>query len=156
MPVSDVISTRMLQIEVFPEYLGLFFAAIGIIFLLAGVQGLRGTLSFRRRAQQTDGIVTDLRVRSSGSHDDVDIVYYPVLKFTTHDGRQVQTEARTGSSPAPARDGDQVTVRYDPEDPASADIAGSWGGLFVNGLFVALGSVFTVVGIVVQYAFSLL
>lgn len=146
----------MLQVEVFPEYLGLFFAVIGVIFLFVGVQGLRGTLSFRRRAQQAEGVVTDLRARSSGSRGDVNIVFYPVLEFTTRDDRQVQTEARTGRSPAPAQEGDRVTIQYDPNDPASADIASSSSGLFLNGLFIVLGSIFTVIGIAVQYVFSLL
>ena len=158
MVVPSIVLVSMLQVEVFPEYLGVFFAVIGVIFLFMGARGLRGTLSFRRRAKQTEGVVTDVRARSSGSRSgsDVNIVYYPVLEFTTQDGRRVQTEARTGRSPAPAREGDRVSVEYDPEDPASADIAGSWSGLFLYGLFIVLGSIFTVVGIAVQYVFSLL
>lgn len=158
MVVPSVSPVSMLQVELFPEYLGLFFAVIGVVFVFVGIRGLRGTLSFRRRATQIEGVVTDVRARSSGTHrdGDADIVYYPVLEFTTQDGRQVQTEARTGRSPAPAREGDRVTVQYDPEDPASADIAGSWSGLFLYGLFIVLGSIFTVVGIAVQYVFSLL
>ena len=153
--VLGLVPASVLQGELFPEYLGVFFAVIGVVFLLVGIHGLRGTLSFRRRAQQAEGVVTDVRARSSGKSGDPGIVFYPVLQFTTRDGRQVQTEARTGRSPAPAREGDRVPVQYDPEDPASADIAGSWSGLLLYGVFVVLGSIFTVVGIVVQYAFSL-
>lgn len=147
----------MLQVEVLSEYFGVFFAVIGVIFLLVGGQGLRGTLSFRRRAKQTEGVVTDMRARSSGSRTggDPNVVYYPVLEFTTQDDCQVETEARSGRSPPPAREGERVTVQYDPADPASADIAGSSSGLFLYGLFVVLGAGFTVVGLVVQYAFSL-
>lgn len=144
----------VLQVDVFPEYLGVFFAILGSIFLLVGIQGFRGTLSFRRRAQQTEGLVTDVRSRSSGTGRNTNIVYYPVLQFTTRDGRQVQTETRTGRSPAPAREGDRVTVQYDPEDPASADIAGSWTGIMLYGIFIGLGALFLVIGLVVQFAIS--
>ena len=147
----------MLQVEVFSEYFGVFFAVIGIIILLVGGQGLRGTLSFRQRAKQTEGVVTDLRAQSSGSRTggDPNVVYYPVLEFTTQDNRQVETEARSGRSPPPADEGERVTVQYDPADPTSAEIAGNSTGLFLYGVFIVLGAIFTVVGLVVQYALSL-
>lgn len=152
--VASIVPMTVWQSEVFLDFIGVFLALIGVIFLLIGVHGFRNTLSFHRRAEEAEGLVTAVRTRSSGTGHDISVVFYPVVEFTTRDGHQVQTETRTGRSPAPAREGDQVTIEYDPEDPASADLAGSWSGLLLYGIFIGMGTLFTVIGIVVQVAMS--
>lgn len=125
----------------------LLFTLVGLLFAGIGVRTVVGSRRFRRVAQPAPGVVTDLRYRpgrgdSSGS-------YHPVLRFTTADGRQVDTESMYGRSPARARAGDRVTVLYDPADPTRAVLGDTVGGGCLGTAFVLFGLSFTVLGLAV-------
>jgi hypothetical protein len=115
--------------------------------LLAGV-GIRiggRARRFDRRAVAVPGVVAELRLRRGVGRpgEGGSFLWFPVLEFTTVDGRQVRTDAMYGSVPAPARPGHQVTVLYDPDQPTRARIGGrtlASGG--------CLAAAMTVVGVV--------
>lgn len=129
--------------------IGPYFTVGGVFFLLLGCYLLRRSRSFRRKAQSVEGVVTELRTQASGSFG-ADAAY-PVLQFTTRDGRDVRTKARTGSLPAPAREGDHVTVLYDPDDPTTADIAGRSADILLSLSFILFGLIFTGIGLLISY-----
>jgi hypothetical protein len=95
--------------------LGLLFSAIGVVLLVR----LR---RFRRTAVRVPGVVADVVYDGSAGDSGSGGLWFPVLSFTTVEGRPVRTRGRYGRSPARARAGDQVTVLYDPEDPALASL----------------------------------
>jgi hypothetical protein len=49
--------------------------------------------------------------------------FHPVLRFVLPDGRTITTISRLGSVRRRWRNGDPVTVRYDPANPCRAEIA---------------------------------
>lgn len=127
------------------------FRVFGVVFFLFGCGFLWHAWTFRRTAHEADGVVTGLSTKtktssSSGPGKRTKTYYRPVLQFTTHDGCDIETETRAGSTSTPAHEGDRVRVRYDPDDPTTADIAGHksdvWGalGFTLIGLFFVLFS----------------
>lgn len=71
---------------------------------------------------------------------------YPLVEFATPDGRTVQFNNFVRSSLW--SQGDQVTVAYDPADPAKAVVDGFAGRWFLAGLAGLLGAIFLVIGLV--------
>lgn len=105
--------------------------AAGLVAVAAGLYlGVRGrrqraaASAFTATARTASAEVTDLRLRHqryNREHDDG--FWLPVVRFTLPDGRVVEAETLTGSMPAPARVGDRVEVRYDPDDPRRVNLA---------------------------------
>jgi hypothetical protein len=123
-------------------------AAAGVYFLTWGARGRRTAAAFQRTAVGTTAEVTDLRLRHQSHNREHDDGYWvPVVRFALPDGRIVETETRVGSMPAPARVGETVEVRYDPDDPRRVDLrhgaarSGSlgclWSGLGAGALLLA-------------------
>jgi hypothetical protein len=122
------------------------FVATGVLLASAGTRLGARARRFDQRAVGVPGVVVDLRLRRGvgepGEHGS--FLWFPVIEFTTVDGRQVRTDAMYGSVPAPARPGHRVTVLYDPDQPTRARIGGrtlASGG--------CLAAAMTVVGVLV-------
>jgi hypothetical protein len=122
--------------------------AMRIVFtLMGGVQLLRYR-RFCSRAARVPWVVADLRQGVSAISGDL---YYPVLEFTTRDGRHVRAPMRLGTKPALAQVGDQVTVAYDPLNPEEAEIEDkAWVQVALLWLFVLLGMVCVTIALVWQ------
>lgn len=71
---------------------------------------------------------------------------YPLIEFTTPEGRTVQFNNFVRSSLWSP--GDPVTVAYDPADPTKAVVDGFAGRWFLAGLAALLGAIFLVIGLV--------
>jgi Protein of unknown function (DUF3592) len=58
----------------------------------------------------------------------------------------IQTESGLGSNPAPAREGQPVTVVYDPANPRLARLDTMLGSGMIHGpLFIAFGTIVTLI-----------
>lgn len=71
------------------------------------------------------------------------------LRFTTVDGRAVETLAMYGGVPAPARPGERVMVLYDPDRPSRAQVADrklASGGC-LSGAMLVVGAAFVGFGL---------
>ncbi len=128
------------------------FLLLGLTFIWLGMRTRSSSRRLGPTASRASGVVTELRyvARAGGSGGGL---YYPVLRFSTADGRQVDTLARYGRRPALVSVGEQVTVLYDPADPAIADLEGMGavlgdtdGGCLGTGL-VVVGSAFVGLGL---------
>lgn len=103
---------------------GLVAVGAGLVFGVRGGRQRSDASAFTASARTATAEVTDLRLRHqryNREHDDG--FWLPVVRFTLPDGRVVEAETLTGSMPAPARVGEQVEVRYDPEDPRRVNLA---------------------------------
>lgn len=90
----------------------------------AAIELLKYT-GFRRRAQRTSGVVVGFRTSTSrGGGPRPKTMYHPILEFTTQDGRHVKSSPKAGTNPPIARDGDRVTVVYDPREPDQVEVGG--------------------------------
>ena len=124
------------------------FALIGGLILWWSVRQQVALRRFKTRAARAVGVCTSLRSEHRGSAGDSSVLYFPVVRFTLPDGRQVETETMMGTSPPAAREGQQVTVLYDPDRPTAARIDGFWAdGTLAHGVTAVIGAMFLLMGL---------
>ncbi|MFB9835668.1 DUF3592 domain-containing protein [Actinoallomurus acaciae] len=129
------------------------FTLVGSIFVVLGIRTVLEHRRFLHTAIRVPGTVTELRTEysssSSSSSSTRSVVYRPVLRFTTMDGRIVETTSPFAANPAPARVGASLPVLYDPADPTKARQAGTGGsGTFHGLIFTAVGLLFAIIGVI--------
>ena len=102
----------------------LVIAAIAVLAFVAGASAMRrasaqdeGMNEMVERGVSTSAMVVELDSSVSGSGSDSTTYWHPVVEFTTHNGEAVRARTMNGSTPAPARVGQRVQVRYLPERP---------------------------------------
>lgn len=113
---------------------------IGVLILISGFGLLAAGIAvyFRQRAaiarsRTAEGTVVDmLSVRRGNTYLvkrtptgitlEPKRIHRPVVRFSPPEGGAYEIRASVASSPVPFRIGDAVTVRYDPADPAAAQI----------------------------------
>lgn len=132
---------------------------IGLIFLVAGVGLVIGcffavsrTKRFLSTAREVRGQVVGIESRRGrGQH--ASRMHYPVLRYRTQEGTQHEVVSSVGSNPPRYKEGDSVTLLYDPQNPLDARIhtfLNVWlfpvvlGG--VGGAFVLVGGVLALMG----------
>src|SRR3954447_13614491 len=132
----------------------LALAAVGVALVVAGVRSQRETTRFTAAARRTTGVVTGLRRHSGG---DARPSVFPVVRFSLPDRRTVEAESRYGAQPPPAREGETVSVLYDPADPTRMQLDHAEGaGRFYSALLVFLGAGLAGLGLLVAVVFYLL
>jgi hypothetical protein len=102
------------------DWVPLVCLALGVGLLLASAATFVHIQRFMAGAEHATGTVIDLSEDLS-SNDGT--VYYPVVRFTTAEGRTVEFRSSTGSS-SPPDVGDRVDVLYDADDPQDAKLSG--------------------------------
>src|SRR6266446_2278674 len=131
---------------------GLVFVTIGLAVLTSGVVAAVKQKRKFARGMAATGTVINLvkKIFNPGSAG----VYCPVVRFTTGTGELVEFESGFGTMPASHRVGQTIAVRYDVANPQSAEVDSATANWFVPGctiamgfLFLAMGLVFVVVGI---------
>jgi hypothetical protein len=121
----------------------------GLGFIAFGAHVIRTTRRLRASGQRVPGVVVRLRWDPSEYGGGQ---FYPVLRFQTYDGTVMETQSDLGSNPAPAREGQPVTVVYDPANPRLARLDTMLGGGIVHGpIFIAFGTVATLVAAAVTF-----
>ncbi|MEU0370791.1 DUF3592 domain-containing protein [Streptomyces sp. NPDC006283] len=137
-----------------PWLFSLAFTPAGAVLGVAAYRTVRRNRSLRRTGTRAQGVVTRLEatrmqhgseatitIRSSGT-----TVCFPVIAWTTVDGRAMETRSNTARPRARTfAVGARVEVRYDPADPSRWTLPAEGNGLWW--LFVALGATFAVIGL---------
>lgn len=96
------------------------FIVVGVGLIVVGLVLTALTARFVSNADSATGTVVDLsRERDSEGA----ILFYPVVRFTTADGRTVEFRSSSGSG-SPPQPGDMVEVLYEPDDPGDARLGG--------------------------------
>jgi hypothetical protein len=121
----------------------LALALMGFFFFVLGIRRLWCERAFAARAARAPGTVVGFNRRrvgrysgygnSNGSYD------FPVVRYTPLGGPEIAFESPTGSSPRVHREGQAVTVLYDPADPRRAQIQSGWLQYALPLLFIILG-----------------
>jgi hypothetical protein len=124
---------------------GAAFAGVGALLLVVGVVIARANRRFARRARRAPGLVTGVTWSAVGPPADTTMTALPELRFTLPDGRVVETVARAGTTLDAMQEGNAVTVLYDPDDPARAQIA-SGGATALGVAFIVIGGVCVLIG----------
>ncbi len=131
------------------EWLGLAFAAMGLLFVVLGIRGWRADRRFQRVAAEADAEITDVRWETRGPVGDSSHVAFAVLRFALPDGRVVETAADSGGNWRPGKVGERVRILYDPGNPTRARMAGGLSGaapVLASALMIVVGLLFAIVG----------
>jgi hypothetical protein len=123
------------------------FFAVGVVALLVGLVTLVFTVRFIQRAEHATGTVIEL---SRETDSDGEVTFYPVVRFETAEGREIEFKSSSGSSPPSHSEGDRVDVLYDPDDPHDARLSGFFDLWLFPIVGFALGVVFIVVSLFVR------
>ena len=118
------------------------FVAIGVLALIWGAVDFARTVHFVRTAEHATGTVVDV---SREVDSDGDESFYPIVRFTTADGKEFQFKSNSGSNPASHSTGDEVDVLYDPDDPDDAQLSGFFDLWLFTIVPFGLGTVFLAV-----------
>jgi cytochrome c oxidase assembly protein Cox11 len=124
--------------------IGLTFATIGIIAMIAGVLWYRSTKERLKTMINHIGIVVEM-IRVERPRETAN--FYPVIEFETQTGKVFRFESRTGGSETSYKIGESVEILYDPQDSQGAMI-NSWTELWLPPIAVMmLGGSVLIVGI---------
>lgn len=137
------------------RFVPLLFVVIGIGLVVGGLRRYRAYRRFLGRAVHVPGVVTGHDAVTVHSSDSGSTTYWhPVLRFTTVDGRLVDTRALAGRRLQRPAVGERVEVLYDPQDPLRAGLPGA-SGTVASLAPVFIGLVFIPLGLFVFALFSL-
>ncbi|MFA1541288.1 DUF3592 domain-containing protein [Actinomadura monticuli] len=118
---------------------------------IGGVHRYRTSRAFLASAHRVPGIVAGVHRRSTTDSYE----YFPVLRFRTLDGVDVETvgQTRAGSYELFRLKGHQVEVLYDPRNPRAARMNTSSGRALSGSVgMVAVGCLVTAIGIAMLFA----
>lgn len=129
-----------LQKQISPQFIPYAFLGFGLFWFL--IAGLIATVQndFTKRAVVTEGRVVRMAQTDDG-------LFSPIVRFRLPNEETVEFRSNTSSSNPRYSVEDPVQVRYDPENPYSAQIvgvAGAWIAVIIMALF---GAIFSAIGI---------
>ena len=141
------------------SFLSIFFRGIGIALLAGGAVYVFVILSFTDRAVHAEGQVVKMdTVRNAAPFmDQVEgsgVIYYPVVRFKTQDGKAVDFRAASGSQHPAYSIGDRVPVMYDPSNPKDSRIDTVWGVWGAPLILLGIGAVFLMLGFLAPFGFG--
>jgi len=119
--------------------------AFGVMLIVAAARSQSSDRRFAADARRATGTVVGMRRIGGGDARDE---AFPIVRFELPDGRAVEAQSRYGSRPAPASEGDTVSVLYDPRDPRRVQIGEVKAtGVFLNALLGVVGGGLVVFGL---------
>lgn len=104
--------------------LSIFTGVAILMLLIAGIASFNNILKINRE-ESAPGRVTDMIMERSYVNEQDRIVeeyYYPVVQYTSNDGKRHSVKMSEGSSSPSHEVGDEVIVLYEPEHPLDARI----------------------------------
>ena len=123
--------------------IGIIFTVVGLCFLIAGITVYIGNISFSNNSEQTDAVISRIETEQYKISNYRRIRHDVWVKYEI-EGEKF--EELLGYYDSRMRVGDVIAIHYDPNDPSKIrSVPGSKIILFV---FVPLGSVFAILGIV--------
>lgn len=125
------------------------FGLVGSLFVVIGLRSRAALRRFRRTAARAPGVVLDLVLELGGGRQNGSWLYFPIVRYSLPDGRAVDFKSPQGSAPAAVRKGQQVTVLYDPANPANARLEGILSGGCLYGFLAVFGVAFVLLAIAI-------
>ena len=100
--------------------------------------------AFVDAAESAEGVVVNMEV---DRQSDGDILYRPVIEFTTAGGEVIEFKSSTGTNPPKFEEGEQVEVFYNPKLPNDAKINSFTDLWMFSTIMLVFGGFFALVGI---------
>ena len=132
-------------------FVGLLFFVIGVVVLISGAVSVFKVRSRIASSLSADGLVTALATGMGRSG----YLYYPLVQFRIPSGQTISFQSSVGSSGPGYSVGQQVKVLYDAHNPQEAEIDDSSSLWLVPGCMLAMGLVFTILGLVLAVVMTL-
>jgi hypothetical protein len=126
---------------------GLICALVSAGFAVTAVQVYLRRRRFLARARPARATVVDVTIRGMGRN----AMSFPVFSFRTEGGEEQRAESLMGSGFQAFRIGETVPVRYDPTNPALADVdtfAVMWGLVLLRSGFALLFMIMACMGLI--------
>ena len=116
---------------------------IGLLLLARAAYSASNTGAWLKRAVEVQGTVVEML----GARDkDGDILYTPVVRFSTAEGRTIQFQSSFSTKPPAYHTGESVTVVYLPGQPEGASIRGFLSLWFGSTILGSIGTIFFGIG----------
>jgi hypothetical protein len=111
----------------FPPEKIILWVFTGVAILMLGIAAIATANNLKNLAKEKSapGRVVDMVTRREYVNEQDRVVqeyYFPVVEFTAEDGRRRNVQMTIGSSSPEYEKGNEVTIRYDPENPLQARI----------------------------------
>lgn len=129
-------------------FTGIFCLVGGIFIGIGYFLKKRQKTKEERCTSQVWGTIMEI-VHHRSTHNK-GVSYFPVYEYNTG-FEKVTVESHVGSSRLPYQVGNHVKVYYDPSNVRCSYIGGDKTNSFVSTVFIAMGSLFMVIGIVVGF-----
>jgi len=126
-----------------PIFVGLLFFVIGLVVLIGSVVAILKTRSRIANSLSADGLVTAFATEMGRSG----YLYYPVVQFKIPSGQTISFQSSVGTSRPGYSVGQQVKVLYDRRNPQEAEIDSLSSLWLVPGCMLAMGLLFTILGL---------
>ncbi|MEK6256175.1 MAG: DUF3592 domain-containing protein [Chloroflexota bacterium] len=121
-----------------------------IIFIIGGAMAYFGwnmrlkDQAYVDAAESADGTVVQV---DSVQKSDGDILYHPVIEFTTVGGEDIEYRVSSGSNPPAFKVGEQVEVLYNPDFPADAHVNSFLDLWLFSTILLVFGGFFLLAGV---------
>lgn len=130
----------------------ILLAGLGLVFLGTGALGIYKTQQNSAALLHAQGQVVDVLAAQSnaeqpGNYDHQQVLYYPIIKFTTEMKQRFTVKSDIGYPLSPYKAGDMVTITYDANQPHQATLQGSPVSLVIKLVLLILGAVCLVLSI---------
>ncbi|MFT3893503.1 MAG: DUF3592 domain-containing protein [Anaerolineales bacterium] len=104
--------------------LTVFTGIAALMLLIAGIASFSNITKMGRELSSPGTVVDMIQKREYVNQQDriIDEYYYPVVDYTSQDGKPHHVQLKEGSSTPEYEVGDEVTVLYNPERPLDARI----------------------------------
>lgn len=142
-----------------PQGVAWGFLIIGALIAGSGLIWTAHTALFLSRSEKIQGeIVEVIAITSTRSPSEragaiQPTNYYPVVGFTASSGKRHEVKSSRAARTDHYRQGDEVTVHYDPRDPTQAFIRDAWILWFSPGVLLGAGLIWmTFVGVLLHFS----
>lgn len=130
------------------------FGLVCLIFLTIGTGMLsEESKKHKNYTQKTTARVKELKTKQSGKPGKPGSVrYYPVFEYRAN-GQFIRAESRVGSDKPRYKEGDELTIFYNPDSRSDFYIPDSNSARIIGSIFTVIGIAFAVLGLGIAYAF---
>lgn len=127
---------------------GFIFILIGVCFAAFSWYLYRSDWAFIQKSASATGVVIRwdyAKSKRSGG------AYYAIIAFQTLGGQKREFRNEPGTGRPIYKDGEQVEIRYEKQNPANAKIAGFWELWGMTAIFGGFGLVFLLAGLIISF-----
>lgn len=127
------------------------FLFVGLVFILIGLYFIRKTHQYKTNGIKATAIIKEVvsqrTTEVSNNSFNKEMMYYPVLTFTSKDGKSITKQSNSGrNTPTAYKVGDPVTIYYKAQNPEDFIIDNFLTTKLLPYGFLSIGAILFIVG----------